>query len=158
MTDPPRKTTWTEESFDDVELTATAASAGNHGTCHVLYLYNFERSWLLHLPAAWLGASSQAFGYLQQKLAQLTKSLDPTVCQVMPTVVLQIYDCLCLYVATVQQGFVVICHIAGRCTKSKSKCDLVTWTISKRRSWKLTTWTILCSMNLHVLGWLRFEE
>lgn len=30
MTDPPRKTTWTDESFDDVEIVS-----GNHGACRV---------------------------------------------------------------------------------------------------------------------------
>ena len=53
------------------------------------------------LSAAWLGPSSSAYGYLKQKLAEMAKSLDPALCQVvLPTAVLQTCGCLC-----VLQGF-----------------------------------------------------
>lgn len=37
MTDPPAKTTWIEESFDDVNIAPRAASAGAHGACRAMW-------------------------------------------------------------------------------------------------------------------------
>ena len=92
MTDPPAKTTWTEESFDDVEVTPDA-SAGTHSVCRNIWeLTCVGPNRRTCFSAVRLGARNAAIGYLKQKLAAMAQCLDPAVCQTKPTAVLQNWD------------------------------------------------------------------
>ena len=81
-----KKITWTDESYDDVEITSVARAPGI--LLHVVFCEScyFILLLVLKLTAKlFIGAGSDAYGYLKQKLAKLALAAQPLVFVSSPT-------------------------------------------------------------------------